>query len=99
MQHSSPLNPPFSRPIPIETELVSEIEKLYQNESPSLVKQVVASDDHGDMVLVLHEYTHSNPHIHKDLELWHHIRDYDKANVEMPFTPVLSKKQKQQVKK
>jgi len=27
------------------------------------------------------------------------IRDYDKANVEMPFTLVLSKKKKQQVKK
>jgi len=33
------------------------------------------------------------------LESWCRIREYDKANVEIPFTPVLSKKHKQQVKK
>jgi len=27
------------------------------------------------------------------------VHDYDKANAEKPFTPVLSRKQKQQVKK
>jgi hypothetical protein len=66
---------------------------------PSLVTQVADSDEHGEKVLVVDEYIHSNPIIRQDSKLWHHIREYDKANVEMPFTPVLSKKQKQQVKK
>jgi len=42
---------------------------------------------------------HSNLNIQHDLDLWLRVRDYDKDNAELPFIPVLSKKQKQQVKK
>ena len=43
--------------------------------------------------------SHSNPNVQHDLDLWMRVREYDKANAELPFTPVLSKKQKQQVRK
>ena len=92
VQHSSPLDPLIPRSIPVKTELVSEMERLDQNESPSIVTQVATSDDHGDRVL---KYTHNNPIIQQDLELWCHIYEYDKANAEMPFSLILSKKQKQ----
>jgi hypothetical protein len=99
LQNCSPLGPLIARFILVEAELVSEMERLDQNEPPSLVTQAITSDDHGDNVLVGHEYTHINPKIRHDLELWRRIHDYDVANAEMPFTPVLSKKHKQQVKK
>jgi len=80
-QHSSPLGPLISWSIPIESKLVSEMERVDQNEPPSLVIQVVISEHHGDRVL---EYTHNNPIIQSNLELWRCIREYDKANVELP---------------
>nr|ABD32987.1 hypothetical protein MtrDRAFT_AC149601g9v2 [Medicago truncatula] len=40
-----------------------------------------------------------NPKIQDSLDLWQHIRAYDKENAASQFIPVLSKKQKQQVKK
>jgi len=33
------------------------------------------------------------------MELWRRIRDYDKKPVETPFIPVLTRKQKQHLKK
>jgi len=42
---------------------------------------------------------HSNLNVQHDLDLWMRVREYDKANTESPFIPVLSKKQKLQVKK
>lgn len=43
--------------------------------------------------------THTNPRIQHDLDLWPKIKDYDKRSSETPFVPVLSKKQKQMLKK
>ena len=39
---------------------------------------------------------HSNPNVQHGLDLWMRVREYDKANAARPFTPVLSRKQKQQ---
>jgi hypothetical protein len=60
--------------------------------------QVVGSDEDGNMVLFVHENTHCSSRIQHDMELWRHIRDYDAKAAEMSFSPVLSKKQKQQIK-
>jgi hypothetical protein len=99
VQPGYPLGSLIARSILVETELVSKMERLDQNEPPSLVTHATYSDEHSDKVLVVHEYTHNNPIIQQDLELWRRILEYDKGNAEMPFTPVLSKRQKQQVKK
>lgn len=56
------------------------------------------TDENCDKILTVYE-PHSNPNVQHDLDLWMRVRDYDKANAEKPFTPVLSQKQKQQVKK
>jgi len=93
VQPESPLGPPITRSIHVETELVSKMERLDQNETPSLVTHGTYSDEHK--VLVVHEYTHNTLIIQQDLELRRRIREHDKANAEMPFTPVLSKRQKQ----
>jgi hypothetical protein len=41
---------------------------------------------------------HSNPNIQHDLESWNRIKEYDKRAAKVPFTPVLSKKQKQKLR-
>ena len=56
-------------------------------------------DENGDKVLVVYENTNMNPNIQHDLELWNRVREYYKANAELPFTPILSRKQKQQIRK
>jgi len=42
---------------------------------------------------------HSNSRIQHDMELWRRVRDYDKKCVESPFLRVLTRKQKQHLKK
>ena len=42
---------------------------------------------------------HSNARIQQDLELWRRVKEYDKKSAEMPFIPVLTRKQKQHLKK
>jgi hypothetical protein len=43
---------------------------------------------------------HINPRIQHDLDLWQRIKDYDKRTAEeAPYTPVLTRKQKQNLKK
>jgi len=42
---------------------------------------------------------HGNLNVHHDLDLWMRVRGSDKANAEIPFTSVLSRKQKHQVRK
>jgi hypothetical protein len=79
--------------------LLTDLERLEHNYSPAIVTQVVGPDADGNMILVVHENTHNSLRIQHDLELWCRIREYDAKEVEMPFTPVLSKKQKQWVKK
>jgi len=58
--------------------------------------QVPAPDS---LVVTAQEDINSNSRIHQDMELCHRIRDYDKKSAEMPFIPVLTKKQKQHLKK
>ena len=79
--------------------MLTDLERLKHNDSSAIVTHVVGSDEDGNMVLFVHENTHSSPRIHHDLELWRRIREYDAKAAEMPFTPVFSKKQKQQIKK
>ena len=56
-------------------------------------------DAYGNMVLVVHENTHNSPEIEHDMELWLRIHEYDEKEAVILFTPILSKKQKQQIKK
>ena len=79
------------------TDAVLEMERLAQN--PNFLATQAEIDENGDKVLVVYEPTQSNPNVQHDLNLWRRVRDYDKANAELPFTPVLSRKQKQQVRK
>ena len=79
--------------------LLSDLERLEQNDSPSIVTQVMGPYADGNMVLDVYENTHNSPRIHHDLELWRRISEYDAKEAEMPFTPVLSKKQIKRVKK
>jgi len=41
---------------------------------------------------------HSNPVIQQDIDLWNRIQEYDQCSAAKPFTTVLSKKQKKQLK-
>ena len=41
---------------------------------------------------------HIHPNIQQDIGPWQRICEYDKRAAEVPFTPVLSKKQKQKLK-
>ena len=42
---------------------------------------------------------HSSARIQQDLELWRRIKEYDQKAAEDPFIPVLTRKQKQHLKK
>ena len=42
---------------------------------------------------------HSSARIQQDLELWRRFKEYDQKSAEEPFLPVLSRKQKQHLKK
>jgi len=92
---SSPLKSPFH----VETDLLPDFKGLEHNDSLAIVTKVMDPYANGSMVLVVHEDTHISPIIQHNMELWRRIREYDEKAAEIPFTPVLSKKQKQQVKK
>jgi len=64
----------------------------------SWVKNWGMTDENGDKILTIYE-PHTNPNVQHDLDLWMRVREYDKANAKAPFIPVLSRKQKAQVKK
>jgi len=51
------------------------------------------------LVQTTHEGIHGNPRIQHAMELCHCIPEYDQKSVELPFIPVLTKKQKQHLKK
>ena len=72
------------------------MERIAQN-TPNMATQI-ETDEHGDKRMIVYE-SHNNSNVHHDLEHWQRVRDYDKANAELPFTNVLSRKQKQQVRK
>ena len=79
---------PLVRSIPVETELIVEMERLDQEDPQG-----------GERNSVTMEEAQINLKIHDSLDLWERIRAYDKENAASHFIPVLSKKQKQQVKK
>ena len=72
------------------------MERLAQNTRHMVTH--AGTDENGEKTLFVYE-THNNSNIQHDLDLWHLVREYEKANAELPFTPVLSRKQKQQVRK
>lgn len=78
-----------------DTTTFLEMERLAQH---TYTVEQIWTDENCDKILTVYE-PHSNPNVQHDLDLWMRVRDYDKANAEKPFTPVLSQKQKQQVKK
>jgi hypothetical protein len=67
--------------------------------TPRLLCLVVGPDADGNMVFVVHENTHNGPKIQHDMELWCRIHEYDEKEAAILFTPILSKKQKQHIKK
>jgi hypothetical protein len=81
------------RSISDDTATFLEMERLVQN----YTVENLGTDTNADSILTLEP--HSNPNVQHDLDLWMRVREHDKANAESPFIPVLSKKQKQQVKK
>jgi len=81
------------RSIPEDTTTFLAMEKLVQNYT---VEHPGTDVNAGSMSTL---EPHSNLNIQHDLYLWLRVRDYDKDNAELQFIPVLSKKQKQQVKK
>ena len=90
VQATPRLSPLVARSILVDKEVVLEMERQAQN-PPSVVTHVEL-DENGDKVLVV---TNMNPNMQHDLELWNRVREYDKANTELRFTPVLSRKHKQ----
>jgi len=94
---SSPHDGPLVvRSIPDDTAIFLEMERIAQNANYTV--EHTGTNENGDKILTVFE-SHSNPNVQHDLDLWMRVREYDKANAELPFTPVLSKKQKQQVRK
>jgi len=91
--HTRPQEDPLGvRSIPRDTASFLAMERLVQEGVDS------GLDEDGDRALIVYE-PHSNPNVQHDLDLWMRVREYDNANAEMSFTPVLSRKQKQQVRK
>jgi len=94
---SSPQDGPLVvRSIPDDTTTFIEMERIAQNANYTV--EHTRTGENGDRILTVFE-SHSNPNVQHDLDLWMRVREYDKANAELPFTLVLSKKQKQQVRK
>jgi len=63
------------------------MERLAQNTNYTVEHS--GTDENGDKILTVYE-PHSNLNVQHDLDLWMRVRDYDKANAYIPFTPVLS---------
>jgi len=97
IQSSSPL--PIVQSIPVEAELLAEMERLDQASSQNYNAQVTNLTQNEGGISVEKEQPHIDPKIQDSLDLWRRIRDYDNENAANPYTPVLSRKQKQQVKK
>jgi hypothetical protein len=76
--------------------MVTNVEGQSKEVATATVTQAVDSDS---LVSATQENIHSNLRIQQDMELWRLVREYDKETAEMSFTSVLSKKQKQHLKK
>jgi hypothetical protein len=74
--------------------LIAEMERLDQEDPQAFNASTVSLQD-GERNSVTKEEAQINPKIQDSLDLWQRIRAYDKENA----IPVLSKNQKQQVKK
>ena len=91
-----PLEDPLVvRSIPRDTASFLAMERMAQD---GVYMVDSGTDENKDIILTVYE-PHSNPNVQHDLDLWMRVRDFDKANAEIPFTLVLSRKQKQQVRK
>ncbi|RHN41612.1 hypothetical protein MtrunA17_Chr8g0367921 [Medicago truncatula] len=94
---SSPHDGPFVvRSIPDITATFLEMERIAQNANYTV--EHTGTDENRDQILTVFE-PHNNPNVQHDFDLWMRVCEYDKANADLPFTPVLCKKQKQQVRK
>jgi len=96
VQTSPQDGPLVVRSIPDDTATFLEMERLAQNTNYTVEHS--GTDENGDKILTVYE-PHSNSNVQHDLDLWIRVCEYDKANADRPFTPVLSRKQKQQVRK
>jgi len=93
VQTSPQADPLIVRSIPDDTATFLEMERLAQS-----MADTTGTDVNCDKILPVYD-SHTNPNVQHDLDLWMRVRDYDKANAEAPFIPVLSRKQKAHVKK
>jgi len=96
VQTSPQDGPLVVRSIPDDTATFLEMECLARNTNYTVEHS--GTDENGDIILIVYE-PHSNPNVQHDLDLWMRVREYDKADADRPFTPILSRKQKQQVRK
>jgi len=87
VQTSPQEGPLVVKSIPDDTASFLEMEHLAQNSN------FMVDSENDDKILTVYE-PHNNSNVQHDLDLWMHVRAYDKANAEIPFTPVLSQKQK-----
>ena len=89
MQTSPQIGPLVVKSIPDDSATFLEMERLAQNTRHMVTH--AGTDENGEKTLFVYE-THNNSNIQHDLDLWHLVREYEKANAELPFTPVLSRK-------
>jgi len=78
---------------------MAEMERLDQDSSQHYDAQVTNLTQNEGGISVEKEQPHIDSKIQDSLDLWRRIRDYDNENAANPYTSVLSRKQKQQVKK
>lgn len=95
VQSDSRSSPPVGRTVDLS--LVSfEATEGSLDGTGNVEKEVVFQD--GPTQNVMPE-VHNNSRIQQDMELWRRVKEYDKKCAESPFLPVLTRKQKQHLKK
>jgi hypothetical protein len=94
VQSSSPRGPLFVRTI--DDSMVALDVMRRSHDGVVVFKQATT---HIGLAQTSQIEVHSNPRIQQDMELWRRILDYEKKSAEMPFILVLTRKQKQHLKK
>jgi len=95
MQSDSHNSPPVDRTIDLS--LVSfEAAEGSLDGTRNVEKEVVSQDGPGNNVM---PKVRSSSRIQQDMELWRRVKEYDQKCTESPFLPVLTRKQKQHLKK
>jgi len=85
---TSPQDGPLNvRSIPDDNANFLEMDRLAHNTKYKV--EQTRTDENGNIILTVYE-PQSNLNVQHDLDLWMCIRDYDKANAKISFTPVLS---------